>query len=180
MICAIFLIFPVVIGVLPDITRQALRQPAATQIVFGCAVVVFYALIGAVFMGWRARGIAPRVHPNEGIRLFTRNMLRGGLVVGAVAGGVVCIAIAAGLAQKAGFASAAIAGLLIGIVIGSYFAVIGALWFGAIDVINHYVLRGILWITGQVPLRLIRYLDGAVEICPAATQTLPIRRRSRP
>ena len=68
------------------------------------------------------------------------------------------------LRKKAGFASAAIAGLLIGIVIGSYFAVIGALWFGAIDVINHYVLRVILWITGQTPLRLIRYLDGAVEI----------------
>lgn len=164
MICAIFLISPVVIGVFPDITRQVLRQPAATQIVFACAFMVFYGLLGAVFMGWRARAIAPRVHPNEGIRLFTRNMLRGGLVVGAVAGGVVWIAIAVGLAQKAGFASAAIAGLLLGIVIGSYFAVIGGLWFGAIDVINHYVLRGILWITGQAPLRLIRYLDGAVEI----------------
>ena len=47
--------------------------------------------------------IVPFDHSNEGIRLFTRNMLRGGLVVGAVAGGVVWIAIAAGLAEKGRF-----------------------------------------------------------------------------
>jgi hypothetical protein len=43
-------------------------------------------------------------------------------------------------------------------------AVIGALWYGGIDVVNHYVLRGILWITGRTPLRLNRWLDHAVEI----------------
>ena len=44
------------------------------------------------------------------------------------------------------------------------FAVIGALWYGAIDIINHYVLRFILLLSGRTPLRLIRYLDSAVKI----------------
>ncbi|MBK7564847.1 MAG: hypothetical protein IPI21_11415 [Propionivibrio sp.] len=56
------------------------------------------------------------------------------------------------------------AGLVIGWVVGSYFAVVGALWYGGIDIINHYALRGILWLSGRTPLRLIRYLDSAVKI----------------
>ena len=37
-------------------------------------------------------------------------------------------------------------------------------FLGGIDIINHYALRGILWLSGRTPLRLIRYLDSAVKI----------------
>jgi hypothetical protein len=120
------------------------KLPIAVAAVVACAVTVLYGLIGAVFMGWRANAIAARVHPNEGIRLFTRSMLRGGMVLGAVTGGFLWIAVAAGAMQQIGFAGAVFAGLVFGMIVGGYFAVIGALWYGGIDVINHYVLRSIL------------------------------------
>ena len=157
-------VFPAVIGVFPSVVKTLSKLPVAAAVAVACAVTVLYGLIGAVFMGWRASAIASRVQPNEGIRLFTRSMLRGGMVLGAVTGGFLWLAFAAGAMQQTGFAGAVFAGLVFGIIVGGYFAVIGALWYGGIDVINHYVLRSILWISGRTPLRLIRYLDGAVEI----------------
>jgi hypothetical protein len=164
MIGASIFVVPVFFGAYSSVVRELSKLPVAAAVAVACAVTALYGMIGAVFMGWRASAIASRVHPNEGIRLFTRSMLRGGLVLGAVTGGFIWIAVAAGFLQAAGFAKAVIAGLILGLIVGGYFAVIGALWYGGIDVINHYLLRSILWITGRTPLRLIRCLDEAVEM----------------
>jgi hypothetical protein len=163
----------------------------STKISFVIASTAFYGIVGAVFMGWRENTIATRVRANEGIRLFIRNMLRGGTALGVATGGIWLLAVmvlglvaitnklapdlvatvataVATYGQVIGMGIVTIAltlaGLIIGLVVGSYFAVIGALWYGGIDVINHYVLRMLLWISGQTPLRLIRWLDEAVEI----------------
>jgi hypothetical protein len=127
-----------------------------------------YGVAGAIFMGWRANTIALRIQPNQGIRLFARSMLKGGLLLGATTVAFITFYVivdqsfSSGL--DAGFAKVALAGLILGIVVGGYAAVCGALWYGGIDVINHYVLRVLLWISGRTPLRLIHFLDGAVEI----------------
>lgn len=160
----VFFVFPAVIGVFPAVTREMSNYSVSENLVRACSVMLFYGLIGAAFLGWRASAIASQVQPNEGIRLFKRSMLRGGLLLGVVTGGFLWIVFSSVSVQNAGFVNAAVAGLVIGIVVGSYFAVVGALWYGGIDIINHYVLRIILWISGRTPLRLIRYLDSAVKI----------------
>lgn len=160
---AVFVV-PTAIGAFPAVTEEMSKYPASTSIIIAGSTALLYGLIGAVFMGWRANTIATQVRPDEGIRLFRRSMLRGGALLGAVTGGFLWLVVSGGMAQTTGAAMAALAGLVIGWVVGSYFAVVGALWYGGIDIINHYALRGILWLSGRTPLRLIRYLDSAVKI----------------
>jgi hypothetical protein len=145
--------------------------PIKAHLLGAAYFTVFYGLIGAVFLGWRAKTIVEQIQVNEGIRLFRQSFRRAGLVLGVVSGGTTGLAVAIGAwstgvaqAQGASIAMVITAGLVSGIVVGAYFAVIGALWYGGIDVINHYTLRGVLWLTGQTPLRLVRALDEIVEL----------------
>lgn len=150
---------------------SAAAIPTAARLWAGAFFSVFYGLLGAVFLGWRAQTIVAQIQVNEGIRLFRRSLRRAGLVLGVVSGGTIGLAVAIAAwstgvaqAQGAGVAMVIIAGLVGGSAVGAYFAVIGALWYGGIDVINHYTLRGVLWLTGQTPLRLVRALDEFVEL----------------
>jgi hypothetical protein len=40
---------------------------------------------------------------------------------------------------------------------------LGALWYGGLDIIQHYTLRLILWYRGHIPRDCTRFLDYATE-----------------
>jgi hypothetical protein len=49
--------------------------------------------------------------------------------------------------------------LVIAVPVGIYFAVFGALWYGALDAGQHAILRLMLRGRGAIPSRLPRFLD---------------------
>ena len=142
-----------------------------------------YTLIGASF-GGVTRVLGAGASRTSGIRLTIRAALRGALLTGAIAGGVLClllltILLVAFLVQpelwqavvrvvtQAGFRATpvfvlvwvVVAVLVIAVPVGIYFAVFGALWYGALDAGQHAILRLMLRRRGTIPSRLPRFLD---------------------
>ena len=62
-----------------------------------------------------------------------------------------------------GIAIGIVDGIVIGVLAMMVWGIPTALWFGGLDVIQHYTLRFILWRTGQLPFRLVPFLDYCVE-----------------
>ncbi len=98
------------------------------------------------------RGFYPSVREmgtrsNQGMWLS----LRHGLFVGVSAG------IAIGLAM------AALAGPLHGLVFAAFSGLCAGLWFGGLDVLQHGILRLLLYVGGDAPLDYTRFLDYAAD-----------------
>jgi hypothetical protein len=142
-----------------------------------------YTLIGASF-GGITRVLGAGASRTSGIRLTIRAALRGALLTGVIAGGVLGllllgILLVASLVQpeswqavvrvitQAGFRATpllvvvwcAVAVLVMAVPVGIYFAVFGALWYGALDAGQHAILRLMLRGRGAIPSRLPRFLD---------------------
>ncbi len=126
-------------------------------------------LSGALFWGLRPKVRDSKTTPNQGIIGSVRN----GLIYGSGAGFLVGFMFEYGL--QVGSASKVAGDLdLISMlatamqatyVDGSFIftvlsmSLIGFLWFGGIDAIQHYVLRALLSVLGYLPIRLVRLLD---------------------
>jgi hypothetical protein len=145
--------------------------------------LIFYAALGAAF-GGVTRTVGAAAVPGRGIRLTLRAARRGGLLTGSVSGGLIlCLAVVAMLLVWAisgvhpvaplvrpdlrtplvfwGFTL--LAGAVLGGAVGVYFGLIGALWYGGADAIQHLVLRVLLRGAG-VPWRLLRFLDHCARL----------------
>jgi transcriptional regulator with XRE-family HTH domain len=84
--------------------------------------------------------------PNEGIWRSVQRSIRSALVLGLV-----------------GVIINAVHGLSGALVVGLVFAMIGGLFFGGATCIQHFVLRGFLWLSGSIPPDYVGFLDYAVE-----------------
>jgi hypothetical protein len=128
---------------------------AATVVVF----VVFFELLFLTFY-LAIGGISPamrdmRTVPNEGIHRSLRNALLigipGGVLVGVITG---C---AFGVRLTLQF------GLIDGLVTGGSVFVLTALHAGGRAWLHHFALRGALVISGQIPVRWVRFLHYATD-----------------
>jgi len=129
----------------------------------GGFIVGLIGLISAIFNGLSREIIETKSAPNQGIWLSIRNAMFGGLVVGLICGFIV--GLIAGI--TVGFSSGLNDGLyIVGVlwlIVGLILALIGALWYGGLDVIQHYTLRLILVLQGHTPANYTRFLDYAVD-----------------
>jgi hypothetical protein len=50
-----------------------------------------------------------------------------------------------------------------GLALSLLFGLPAGLWYGGYDVICHYTLRALVWLTGRAPLDLATFLDRAAE-----------------
>jgi hypothetical protein len=141
-----------------------------------------YTLVGASF-GGVTRVVDAAASRDGGLRLTVRSARRGALLTGAIAGGLLGLlvlgvfAVASlvtpefylnltrGLAQGGWRTTpplvvlwVVLAALTLAVPVGLYFAVLGALWYGALDACQHAVLRLLLWRRGVLPLALPRLL----------------------
>ena len=85
--------------------------------------------------------------PNQGIRLSLRN--------GSLMGGLGGLVLGLSMGQLNGWTYGLVAGALGGLCIG--------LWYGGLDVIQHYIVRILLWWTGAMPRDYARFLDYTAE-----------------
>jgi hypothetical protein len=100
-------------------------------------------LIVGLFAGLSGRRIEEKTRPNQGIHMSLRNAVFTGLG-GGIAGAIV-------LAPFNGSILALGGGFLT------------VLWYGGMDVIQHYILRLMLWQTGNIAWSPVRFLEFAVD-----------------
>jgi len=124
------------------------REWLFVGIIFGVSAGLVSALFGGV-----SRAIAEtKSAPNQGIRLSIRNAFYGGLISGLC--GWLCSRLFSMLTHIE-----QIDLLSFGLLVAS----IGALWYGGLDIIQHYTLRLILIIQNHTPANYASLLDYAVD-----------------
>ena len=131
------------------------------------------AALAALFGGLVRVATRSKTRPNEGIRLSWRNAVRAGAFIGLGLGIMLWTAIV-WFNQSPDWAKnilnifpwggrwilipigGAISALFLGLAV--------ALWYGGLDIIQHYTLRLLLWIRGYEPFRLVCFLDHASDL----------------
>jgi eukaryotic-like serine/threonine-protein kinase len=120
-------------------------------------------LVAAFFGGWSREIVESKSVANQGIWLSVRNAIFSGLCfglfLGLCAGLIGETKIFVDLHTGEGFplwGNALRWGGLLGVVVG-------ALWYGGLDVIQHYTLRLILIVQGHTPWNYARFLDYATD-----------------
>ena len=101
---------------------------------------------GFIVGGLRSKITDIKVKPNQGIVTTARNAVTAALIV-ALASGIL-------LARLLGWSGS--------LLLGPFFVLLAFLHYGGIDIIKHYVLRLIVWLSGQGPRSYARFLDQAV------------------
>ena len=113
-------------------------------------------LLGPIFGGITTSIYVDKINPNQGISLSLWNAFRlgliGGLIVGLIGGLLFGLIVGLG------------GGLLFGLLFGLIGGLVGFLWFGGMDAIQHYVLRGVLYYSKRIPLRYSDFLDYAAKL----------------
>lgn len=95
-----------------------------------------------------------KTRPNQGIWLSLRSMWQAGALIGAIMSLVFWLIFEYGPLEQ-GPANAVQGTIVFGLT-----ALVGAmLWYGGFDALRHFVLRAVLGISGQFPLRIARFLD---------------------
>jgi len=124
---------------------------------FGLYLILIFAVIiggfGAIFGGLSREIIETKSAPNQGVRLSIRSAIIGGLILAP-------IGFVFGLMVATGSPNERIISVLGG---GIFFWLIAALWYGGLDVIQHYLLRFMLIMRGHTPGNYARFLDYAVD-----------------
>ncbi len=113
---------------------------------------------GFLLGGLSIRVVRDKTAPNEGIRLSLRNACWAGAGCGIVLG-LVALPVLYFTLENAAFGELAFGAISFGVIS----MLVAFLWFGGMDVLTHAILRLVLWGTGQMPLRLARFLDYAAE-----------------
>jgi hypothetical protein len=97
----------------------------------------------ALFGGLRGSRLARTSRPNEGIRLSLRNAVLAAVLFGAVMGLLLTLS----------------SGLEFGLRRLAQFSLGAAMTYGGLNVLNHFILRFLLWRRGEIALRLATFLD---------------------
>jgi hypothetical protein len=120
----------------------------------------FFGFIGAILNGLRIEIIETKSAPNQGIWLSIRNAIFGGLIFGLI-GGVSLLWMAS--LGSVDDTSLDLDRLMVLLRNGLSFGVLGALWYGGFDFIQHYTLRLILILEGFTPRNFARFLDYGID-----------------
>jgi len=112
-------------------------------------------LVAGLFSGLVRIETKQTVVPNEGIWRSLQNTIRTGLVA------LLAIALPVGIAGRLVFGL--VDGSIIGLMSGLAFGVGVGIFFGGYAVIQHYILRFILYCNNRIPWNLTRFLDYATD-----------------
>lgn len=114
-------------------------------------IIRTYVSLGLVFMlmgGLRGHRVTVTNKPNQGIWLSATNALTAGAVLGLAMTGITAV-----LWQNN----------TLGVVAGILSLLVTLFMYGGGNVINHFYLRFLLWLTKESPVRLIRFLEFCVD-----------------
>jgi hypothetical protein len=135
-------------------TRSIILISSFCGLIFGVIGILF----GAIFSGLSREIIETKLLPNQGVRLSMRSAIIGGLAGGLSIGMIIWV-----IAPIFESALEQVDALRYVLMVGLFGSVIGALWYGGLDVIQHYTLRLVLVIQKLTPANYARFLDYAVD-----------------
>lgn len=151
-----------IIGMNPDLVNgfrsgpiSGLLDERGFVMSMGLSYALFWGLLAAMFGGLNSKIIETKTISNQGILLSLRNALLTGPGFGLIIGLIVVLFIGV----LYGFQNGADAGIAFGLCMGT----VAFLWYGGLDVIQHYTLRVILWYRGHLPLNYVGFLNYASE-----------------
>jgi hypothetical protein len=150
----------VIVTVTP--TPATLEIGSSALVLLCLPYLVSFGLAGAILTGLRREILETKSSPNQGILLSIRNTIFGGLIFGLGVIGLIS-GLGALLVANAIRANTINYGLEFLLNTGLILGLMGALWYGGLDVIQHYLLRLILLIQGHTPANYARFLDYAVD-----------------
>ncbi len=112
-------------------------------------------MVAGIFVGLLEAGLEKTIpdhknRVNQGILSSVQNMLRFGIPFGLMVGFVAWVVL-----TTAGFVKIPLLGALFGGILGGFG------WFGGDAVIQHYILRLMLYLEGFTPLNVVRFLNYA-------------------
>lgn len=108
-------------------------------------------IVVGVFRGHKPGILEMKTVPNQGMRRSILSAIYGAVRVGLIFG----------LPFVPFFMQGGVPRELIGLI--SLLVLIAGLWYGGLDVIQHYTLRFILYLKGYTPFNYVRFLDYAAE-----------------
>lgn len=118
----------------------------------GTSMLSIFVLFAA-FFGLQGRTITNKTRANEGMALSWRNAVLGGTVVG---GAMFLAAIIIEFSRGSS--------LWIPVWVGVQYFVMAGLWYGGLDLINHFTLRGLLAVNGRLPWQAVSFLEQATHL----------------
>lgn len=156
----IFIVVGLLVGLIVGVVDGLLNEPPLRLIdrllnglVFGVIGGPIFGLlgglIGSLIGGFTAGVREMDTQPNQGIRLTVRYALRMGCIAGFLAGLIV------------GLVGLFFENVSIGLVFGLISGLLASLWYGGFDVLQHGIIRLLLWWRGDAPLNYARFLDYA-------------------
>ncbi len=128
---------------------------------FGIGFGIAAGLVAGLLNGLVGAEVENKVAPNQGVWQSARNAIIIGLVVALAAG--LPIGVVSGLAwsERPGQLEALEVGIVTGVTIGLAFGIAISLFFGGFAVIQHFVLRLILYNNEHIPANYVDFLDYA-------------------
>lgn len=128
----------------------------------------FWLLLGLIFAllnGLRSNVRPTKTSPNQGIWLSARYAVVIGAVVGLIFALTTWSIFSIGFTPPLDrfFSDSLVWSPLLLISLFAFFWILGALWYGGMDVIQHFILRFILFGKRNIPFAYVRFLDYAAE-----------------
>ena len=145
------LIFGIVIG-LANGQADGARFGLSAGLIGGVIFMPIFGIIATVFYGLSPEIVEVKTTPNQGVHLSARNAIYVLLIVG-----LITMLIFGAIGRLIDEPSS---GLIAGLVGG----LLGALLYGGFDVIQHYILRFLLFIQGYTPRNYAHFLDHATDL----------------
>lgn len=118
---------------------------------FAMGLGLAMAIGGALYWGLDIKRIETTVLPNQGMRLSLSNALRAGAITAPLS--ISLFGFVYGIAFDPWI------GASIGLLIGTGFGALAFLWYGGFDVIQHVLLRVVLWRSNHIPWNYAHFLD---------------------
>ena len=139
------------IGLIIGISLAAVVELVEWALFGTTQIVRTFLSLGLVFMllrGLRGSRVSTTSLPNQGIRLSAKNAVTAGLIIGGV-----MLVVTAVTWQN----------LTLGFVGGLLSLLVTMFMFGGGNVVNHFYLRFLLWLTKDLPADLIGFLEFGVD-----------------
>jgi hypothetical protein len=148
-----FLLYFLLTGIVPSAAETFFRGSQVDMLVYSWIIP---SVLVSLFASLRFDGVEKeKTRPNQGIRMSFRNALIIGPGIGFFF--FLLFFISGPLTRM--FSGYFLGAVFFGLVIAGY----AGLWYGGMDVIQHYALRIIIWKNGKAPLRYSKFLDDAAQ-----------------
>ncbi len=120
--------------------------------------------VGAILTGLDYRIVETKTVPNQGIKFTIRNVVKVGFLSWVIYGLTIWCVLYGIFPEYTHSGKGGYRGEIFALCLGFTFSALSVMLFGGVDVLKHYILRFILYLTGQTPKKYSHFLDYASRL----------------